>query len=294
METKHYILQDGRTLAYMESGDPAGYPVMYAHGGPGSRLEAEWFNDVGIRKGFRIIATDRPGHGESSYLENRVLLDYPSDISELADALNIDKFGVIGWSGGGIHTTICAYAIPDRLLFNFTFAGYTNWGEMPDAAKYLRNSNKLDKLALSASEHHPLMFRFFFEVMNASDKLMPEVTYKAIVKELNDTDKDIASIPAFKNIFIKDQKEAFRQGSKGPTRDAYLHYHDWGIKLEDINFPIHIFHGTEDYLVPVEYSCHIANNVRDCTLHIWEGEGHLAAHDHMDEIFEIAKSEITI
>jgi len=74
-----------------------------------------------------------PGWGNSTYLENRTLLDYPSDISELADALDIDKFGVMGWSGGGAHTTVCGYAIPERLRFNFSFAGYTNFAELPGA-----------------------------------------------------------------------------------------------------------------------------------------------------------------
>ena len=292
METRHHVLKDGRTIAYIETGDSSGIPVFYSHGGPGSRLEGAWFDHAAAKNGFRIIATDRPGHGESSYLEERVLLDYPRDIVELADSMDIDKFGVIGWSGGGIHATVCAHAIPDRLHFDISFAGYTNWGEMPDAATYLHSSNKLDKIAVGMSRHHPMIFRFFFELMNASEKIMPEASFNAIVAELNETDKVIAGSPEFKKLFIESQKEAFKQGAKGPARDGYLHFNDWGIKLRDIEFPIHVFHGTEDYLVPLEFSHHLAENVPDCTLHVWEGEGHLAPHDHMDEIFAVARQEI--
>jgi hypothetical protein len=32
-------LHDGRTLGYAEFGDPAGVPLIYCHGHPGSRLE---------------------------------------------------------------------------------------------------------------------------------------------------------------------------------------------------------------------------------------------------------------
>ncbi len=292
METKHFLLIDGRTIAYIDAGDPNGTPVIYAHGGPGSRLEAAWLRDAAQRKGFRFITTDRPGFGESTYLENRLLLDYPRDIAELADCLGIEKFGVMGWSGGGIHTTICAQAIPERLLFNFSFAGYTNWGQMPDAPSYLRSSNKLDKMATQLSREYPKLFRFFFEMMSLSDKLMPEKTVDAIVAELNDTDKAIAASPEFRRILVADQHEAFKQGSKGPTRDAYLHLRDWGIKLEDIAFPINVFHGTDDYLVPIEYAYHLKEHVPDCRLHIWEGEGHLAPNDHLDEIFDLARREI--
>jgi hypothetical protein len=34
-------LSDGRTLAYLETGDPEGRPVFHFHGGPGSRLELD-------------------------------------------------------------------------------------------------------------------------------------------------------------------------------------------------------------------------------------------------------------
>ena len=147
METKYYTLKDGRTLAYCEFGDPKGIPVFHAHGGPGSRIEGTIFDEAAKSRGYRIIATDRPGMGESTYLKGRRLLDYPEDISGLADALKIDKFGVTGWSGGGAHTTVCGYAIPGRLLFNMSFAGYTNFAEMPGAEKYLKS--KMDQTSVS-------------------------------------------------------------------------------------------------------------------------------------------------
>ena len=100
MKTKIQKLKDGRNLAYAEYGNVKGIPVFYAHGGPGSSREGQFFHEVAIKYGFWFIATDRPGMGDSTYLENRTLLDYPRDISELADALDIDKFGVMGWSAG--------------------------------------------------------------------------------------------------------------------------------------------------------------------------------------------------
>jgi len=294
MKTQIHLLKDERKLAYMEFGDPKGTPVFYAHGGPGSRLEGEWFHEVGIRKGFKIISTDRPGHGESSYQEGRGHLDYARDIADLADALNFDKFGVMGWSGGGMPTTICAYAIPDRLLFNFSFAGYTNWKEMPDAPSYLtggredvENSSNMYKQDIEA-------LRSALEQMEERVKNRPEEAYSVILNQMNKTDKAIGEIPEFKALFMKSQKEAFKQGSLGPARDAYLHYHDWGFKLKNIAFPIHVFHGTEDGLVPIEYAQHLRDNVQNCTLHIWEGEGHLAPQEHLNEIFDFAKKEAGI
>ena len=109
-ETRYHSLTDGRRLAYCVYGDPQGIPIFYAHGGPGSRLEGRLFDEGARRHGFRLIATDRPGMGQSTFKPGRKLLEYPADICELAEALGIDQFGVMGWSGVGAHTMVCGYA----------------------------------------------------------------------------------------------------------------------------------------------------------------------------------------
>ncbi len=294
METKIAVLKDGRNLAYMEFGNPKGTPVFYAHGGPGSRLEGEWFHDIAFRRRFRIIATDRPGFGESSYLPNRKPKDYARGIAELADFLNIDKFGVMGWSGGGMPTTICAHEIPERLLFNFTFAGYTNWAEMPNAESYLaggrdnvENAGAMFRLSTVEDFSKSLM------PMHERLKTSPEEAYAAIINQLNDTDKAIAAKTSFKKIFIRSQIEAFKQGTTGPGHDGFLHFQDWGFRLRNIAFPIHVFHGNSDGLVPVEYGKHLRDNVQNCRLTLWEGEGHFAPNNHMEEIFDLAAEALS-
>src|SRR5438309_1811387 len=108
-------LRDGRTLAYAEYGDPAGTPVIFFHGTPGSRLmAAPAWKDESL--GLRIIAPDRPGFGLSTYRPNRTILNWASDVAELADALKLDKFIVAGVSGGGPHSLACAHELPDRVL----------------------------------------------------------------------------------------------------------------------------------------------------------------------------------
>lgn len=290
METKHHSLKDGRTLSYMEFGDPTGHPVFYAHGGPGSRLEGKLFHEEALRRKYRFITTDRPGMGESTYLSKRKLLDYPRDIAELADALGIGKFGVMGWSGGGAHTTVCGYAIPERLLFNMSFAGYTNFAEMPGAEEYLES--KMDQVSVGLSKKHPRLFKIFFDLMNVSEKFMPESTYKAFMKELCESDQKIAAEQDFRKLFMESQAEAFRQGSQGVTTDAAVHYVDWGFKLEQISFNLHVFHGTEDHLVPLEFGQHISKNVPHCELHIMKGEGHLFPYKYMTLIFDTADAEL--
>ena len=95
------VLPDGRILSHATYGDPAGLPVLFFHGTPGSHVGAELLHDAALAAGVRLIAPDRPGMGESTYQPGRVLLDWPNDVVALADAMGIDRLRIIGYSGGG-------------------------------------------------------------------------------------------------------------------------------------------------------------------------------------------------
>ena len=290
VETEHHTLPDGRTLAYCRYGDLQGTPVFYAHGGPGTRLEGAIFHEAATQHGFCLICTDRPGMGESTFKPDRQLLDYPKDVLELADAIRIEKFGVMGWSGGGAHTVVCGYALPKRLLFNISLCGYTNFGELPNAADML--NTKADRISVGLSQKFPRLFQIFFDFMAFSVKYFPEAYYDETTKALNDSDREIMSDPAFKAHFIDDQREAFVQGGRGVTVDAAVHYVDWGFHLNEIPGKLHVFHGAEDRLVPVAFGKHLAEKVPKCEFHLLEKQGHLFPVNHQDLIFETAKSEL--
>jgi len=80
MEPKFITLKDGRKLAYAEYGEPAGKPVFFFHGTPGSHF---FHPPDGItqKMGVRLITVDRPGYGLSTFLPKRRILDWPGDIT---------------------------------------------------------------------------------------------------------------------------------------------------------------------------------------------------------------------
>ena len=108
-------LKDGRRLGFAEIGDSDGIPLFHFHGFPASRLEAVMLTETISEKKIRFISIDRPGIGLSDSKKGRKLLDWPSDIIELADELSIDKFAVEGISGGAPYSIACAYKIPEKL-----------------------------------------------------------------------------------------------------------------------------------------------------------------------------------
>ena len=117
MPTTNFLtLPDKRQLAYAEYGDSNGHPVLYFHGLISSRLDLSTLGDKIINKfGLRMIALDRPGVGQSDFQPNRGFSDWANDVVFFADALNLDKFSVLGVSGGCGYVAACAAKIPERI-----------------------------------------------------------------------------------------------------------------------------------------------------------------------------------
>jgi pimeloyl-ACP methyl ester carboxylesterase len=107
--------RDGRSIGVLEVGQAAGVPVFHFHGSGSSRLEAVLVADAAKKAGVRLIALDRPGVGQSDPCDRDRLLDWPEQVVEVADALKIQKFAVLGMSAGGPYALACAAAIPHRL-----------------------------------------------------------------------------------------------------------------------------------------------------------------------------------
>ena len=80
-------LSDGRSLSFASFGDPAGRPVFYFHGFPGSRFEPQSNHEAYLKAGIRLLALDRPGIGYSTRKNKRQLLDWPEDVVEVGKIL---------------------------------------------------------------------------------------------------------------------------------------------------------------------------------------------------------------
>ena len=109
------VLRDGRRLGYLDQGPRDGRPVLFFHGLGTSRVICPIDEPAAHDLGLRLIAVDRPGIGLSDRLPRRRLLDWPSDVAELADQLGLADIAVIGWSGGGPYAAACAYLLPERV-----------------------------------------------------------------------------------------------------------------------------------------------------------------------------------
>ncbi|HEY1077959.1 MAG TPA: alpha/beta hydrolase [Fontimonas sp.] len=111
-----FRLSDGRCLAWQAYGEPAGVPLFYFHGAGSSRLEAAYADAHTRQLGLRLIAVDRPGYGHSTPTRQSGFQAFAQDVLELADALQLDRFGVVGMSAGGPHALHLAALAGSRVV----------------------------------------------------------------------------------------------------------------------------------------------------------------------------------
>jgi pimeloyl-ACP methyl ester carboxylesterase len=111
---KTVSLSDGITLAYIDTGNPSGPPVVLIHGYTDNARD--WVPVLPyLSKRFRLILVDIRGHGKSSKPEccySR--LDFAYDIKLLLDALSIRQADVVGHSLGSIIAQTFAEYWPER------------------------------------------------------------------------------------------------------------------------------------------------------------------------------------
>ena len=108
-------LSSGATVALSEYGDPAGAPVFFCHGWPSSRTMAELTHEAARQLGARIISPDRPGIRDSPIQSGRLLTDWPSLLTEIADRLGIDRFRILAISGGAPYAYASGWLTPERI-----------------------------------------------------------------------------------------------------------------------------------------------------------------------------------
>jgi pimeloyl-ACP methyl ester carboxylesterase len=111
---KKAALPDGETLAYIDTGNPTGPPVVLIHGYTDSARD--WVPLMPyLSKRFRLVLVDIRGHGQSSKPECcYTRLDFAYDIKLLLDSLGIRRADIVGHSLGSIIAQTFAEYWPEK------------------------------------------------------------------------------------------------------------------------------------------------------------------------------------
>jgi pimeloyl-ACP methyl ester carboxylesterase len=118
------------SIGYVESGNPAGVPIILLHGFPD---DVHAFDDVTpplAKAGHRVLVPYLRGFGSTRFREaaSPRMAEQAAigqDVMDFADALKLQRFAVAGFDWGGRASSIAAALHPDRVRGAVLIGGYT-------------------------------------------------------------------------------------------------------------------------------------------------------------------------
>ncbi|MFE1909081.1 alpha/beta fold hydrolase [Streptomyces gardneri] len=271
---------DGRVLVAEEWGSPSGAPVMLFHGTPGTRLGTLLPGIAAQYPGFRFLAYDRPGYGESGRAAGRRVADAARDAAAVADAFGVERFAVVGRSGGGPHALACAALLPERVRAAAVLVGLAP----PDAAAldWYAGMTPFNVREYGLARAH----------LDGRDPggLERDLADRAVVlrrdpvrllddlrADLSPHDLPVVEDPRVRTVLLRTYREALRVSHHGWLDDCLAFVRPWGFDVASVASPVLLWHGLDDAFSPVAHTRWLAGRIPGAELALVPDAGHFAA-----------------
>lgn len=273
---------DGRQLCVQVSGDPDGVPIFLLHGTPGSRLGPRPRGVVLHRLGIRLIAFDRPGYGRSDRQAGRRVADVAADVAAIADSYKLERFAVVGRSGGGPHALACAAMLPHRTTRAAVLVGLAPQGaDGLDWFDGMSTSNVIDFTA-AAQGHDPIAARL--TAAAESIRVDPVSVITRLQAELPDADRRVVADSGIRSLLVRNYAEALRTSPAGWIDDVLAFCSPWGFDPAAVGVPVLLWHGESDVFSPASHARWLGDRIPGATVLVQAGAAHFGALDVLPDV----------
>lgn len=264
-------LQNGFRIAYEEYGDPEGEPVLFCHGWPSSRTMAALTHDAALELGLRIISPDRPGIALSQFQPGRTLLDWPPVFVELARALGIERYRILGVSGGAPYALVSAWANADSVKAVAVVSSAPPLDENETAEGLLAAYIWLLGIYRKSPAMLRLLFRFFrpFALLP-----MGKTNRRLLLAMQQPVDRAALCHDRAFEICYESSRAAWKHSATGVMCDAEVYANPWGFPPGEIKVPVRLWHGKLDRSFSWKLAGQLAAKIPNCASHFVENEGH--------------------
>lgn len=234
----------GLRTYYESKGD--GFPLIFVHGaGANHKVWKEQLKTFSA--GYRAIAIDLPGHRKSDPLPSEISIErYASFVDGFLNALGLEEAVVSGHSMGGAVCIQLCLDFPNRVRC----LGLVNTG-----AKLGVNPAMLSALR---ENFRAAVGEGFMSMLGKTERLSP------LLEEVRD--EMVKTDPAV-----------------GVADFGACDKFDCRRRLPEIKKPSLIVGGTEDVLTPPWYQSYLHEHIKNSTLVLMEGVGHLSMVEKPDE-----------
>jgi pimeloyl-ACP methyl ester carboxylesterase len=266
---------DGRRLIAEIAGPEDGTLLVSHSGTPGTRRVFERHLHEGADRGLRHLTYSRPGYEGSDRHPGRSFADCVEDVVALVDALGVNRFHVVGSSGGAPHALACAALLPERVISVAAVSGF--------APRDAEDLDWLDGMGAPNVEEFNAVDAGDAELQRSIEVLATSMGADDDATELHAALDDCMSkadreclVEPFTAISRAEFKRSVSAGIWGWFDDDKAAYADWGFGFDSIEAPLTLWHGAEDRFVPPAHADWLADRLPTATLHMLPDEGHIS------------------
>jgi pimeloyl-ACP methyl ester carboxylesterase len=264
-------LGDGRRIGYRVRGAPSARPIVWFHGQPGSRLEADLFDLADLEAAdARIVAFDRPGMGRSDLVPAQDMTVDVLDALAVADHVGLDRFAVIGVSAGGPPALALAATHPERVTRVVLSSAA---GPYDDEA--FMSAEDIEEYRQLRTRGAGSMLADYEE---GRDRMLADTGGRLAVwvEDFPEAERRWATSGPGAAVLVADMREALRSGSRGWLRETEVRALPWSFDLASITVPVHAIHGELDSWELLSNTERVIARIPSATLTVIPGGNHFA------------------
>lgn len=262
-------LGSGSRVDYCELGSVDAPTVIYCHGTPGSRLELLLARHALERNRvpIRLIGLNRPGYGKSSFVPYQGFLPWAEVVNEATDRLGVERFSVLGASGGSPFALACAHSLADRVDRVGIVAGVAP-PDTPGMQRAAPLANEFASTAMRAVRYGALSL--------AARAGLAGLLTRRLIGSLGSADREALASPGASASLEMVVREAFAQRGRAAVLEAGLFMRPWDFEPARISQDVRLWHGTEDTRIPAEVATSMADRIPGASCALWPGHGHFS------------------
>ncbi|HEY5318723.1 MAG TPA: alpha/beta fold hydrolase [Solirubrobacteraceae bacterium] len=264
-------LADGRRLNYSDTGPRKGLPIVYCHGAIGTPLGAAVDLEAIVAElGVRYVAISRPGIGGSDCAPGRTVLGFAADVRELVDALEIERFAVVGVSAGGPYALAVARELEARVIRVALCSSLS-----PLCAPHRTpGMQRRIRVALSVLAATPGLCAAIGDLAVPVIRRHPELLSRVIAAHAAPGERRLLQRAGERSAASTSFLDAASGGVRGMIEDYLVYSSPWQFSACEVAADIQLWHGLEDPLVPVEHALQLAIALPRCRVFLDPDEGH--------------------
>jgi pimeloyl-ACP methyl ester carboxylesterase len=253
-------LTDGRRLVVHDAGSSGASDelnLIWHHGSPQTGALLDPLLASATARNVRLISYARPSYGGSSPNRGRDVASAAADVARIVDALDVDRFAVMGASGGGPHALACAALLSDRVIGAVCLASPAPFTETFDWYAGMVSPGALRAAAVGrdARERYAITDEFDPNTFTAADWAALGGTWASVGR---------------------DAGQAGNDGSEGLIDDDVAFAAPWGFDVTEIGLPVLLVQGGEDRVIPSSHADALMRAVPTSQLWLRPRDGHIS------------------